>query len=331
MKYSVADIPLYYQPPKCTLKTGFLKTGKTMYCDIVFNMDDEHFFAWLEQLEEFTRKTIFDNRDKWFDTELEMTDIENTLTSPYKMYKSGKCFIVRASIPTTLGNSDLKIYDEEENELSPDDLKENMQSMVILEFKGVKCMSRGFIFEIELKQMLIVKPVKLFEKCIIRDFTPQPKVKDLEPEPEELVKHKETPIKESIKDFDTNKDLANTDNPVDIPIIKPDLDKKTDTDSFEKESALVDLANNEPIEILDDFDNQVELLEAESEPLHLKNRQDVYYKMYKEARQKAREAKLVALTNYLESKRIKNEYFLENISEDDDSDLENLIHHEEEK
>lgn len=323
MKYSINDIPVYYQPPKCTLKTGFIKSGKSFYCDMIFSMEDDLFFTWLENLEEKSRNLIYENRAKWFDTDLEMEDIENTMTSPFKMYKSGKYFIVRASVPTTLGNCDLKIYDENEKELNYEELKEDMQTMVILEFKGIKCLSRGFVFEIKLKQMLVVRPVKLFEKCLIipsKDLAISEKTEKNEkvelPKidliPSSVIKEEEAPLV----------DESSADNTISTTEINQNVS--------EHEESIVepDLGINEPIEILDDFiepDNDVD------EPILLKNRRDVYYKMYKDARQKAREAKIVALTNYLESKRIKNEYFLENISEDDDSDLENLINIQEQK
>ncbi len=57
--------------------------------------------------------------------------------------------------------------------------------------------------------------------------------------------------------------------------------------------------------------------------VQLKKRDDVYYKMYKEAKQKAREAKMIALSNYLEAKRIKMTYLL-NDEVSDESDLEDL-------
>jgi hypothetical protein len=44
--------------------------------------------------------------------------------------------------------------------------------------------------------------------------------------------------------------------------------------------------------------------------------------MYREARRKAKIAKDLALSSYLEAKRIKNMYMLDEIEESDDSDLE---------
>jgi hypothetical protein len=44
--------------------------------------------------------------------------------------------------------------------------------------------------------------------------------------------------------------------------------------------------------------------------------------MYREARRKAKIARNLALSSYLEAKRIKNTYMLDNIKDSDDSDLE---------
>ena len=55
----------------------------------------------------------------------------------------------------------------------------------------------------------------------------------------------------------------------------------------------------------------------------------MYYKLYQEARQKAKVARDLALSAYLEAKQIKNKYMLDDIldsssdeSEEDDSDTE---------
>ena len=59
------------------------------------------------------------------------------------------------------------------------------------------------------------------------------------------------------------------------------------------------------------------------ESLVLKKRNDVYYEMYRDALSKAKMAKEMAITNYLEAKRIKNLYMLEDLSDNEsDSDME---------
>jgi hypothetical protein len=168
IKMFVKDSPIYVQPPKCFIKQGILKSGKKWFCDLVFSIEDGYFLTWLEQIEEIAKQKIFENRANWFETELDEHDIENSLVSPYKMFRSGKFFIIRANLPTTLDKCDLKIYDESETEIQPEDVKEETNVITILELKGIKCSARNFQFVLDVRQMLVVSPVKIFEKCIIK-------------------------------------------------------------------------------------------------------------------------------------------------------------------
>jgi plasmid rolling circle replication initiator protein Rep len=61
-----------------------------------------------------------------------------------------------------------------------------------------------------------------------------------------------------------------------------------------------------------------------SESIHLKEKTEVYYQMYREARQKAKLAKSLALSSYMEARKIKNLYMLEDIDDSDESDLDDL-------
>jgi hypothetical protein len=62
--------------------------------------------------------------------------------------------------------------------------------------------------------------------------------------------------------------------------------------------------------------------------LTLREPNEVYYKMYRDARQKAKMAKELALSSYLEAKNIKNTYMLNDIDSDTsdlDMDAESII------
>jgi hypothetical protein len=79
---------------------------------------------------------------------------------------------------------------------------------------------------------------------------------------------------------------------------------------------------NHPIQSSDGLEEvEIDLEEIKEDTIQLKERNDVYYKMYKEAKKKAREAKMIALSNYLEAKRIKTTYLLD-ASDSEESDLE---------
>jgi hypothetical protein len=62
----------------------------------------------------------------------------------------------------------------------------------------------------------------------------------------------------------------------------------------------------------------LEIPSLDNDIMQLKNRNKVYFEMYKEAKKKARLAREFALSAYLEAKRIKNTYLLDEAFDSDD-------------
>ena len=306
-KYSINEKSLYIQPPKCSIKQIVTKTGKRMYCDLVFHQENEQFIRWMENLENSSQKMIYNNREKWFQTELEMDDIENSFTSPMKIYKSGRSYIVRTNIPNRLGKPVIKVYDEDERDIPYDEIKEGSQVMVILEVQGIRCSARSFQLDIELKQMMIIKPSDLFNTCILKKRTVP-----ISSEP-------------SIDPFVLNNDENTTNEEVlgeasnDIIDTSPN-EVVTDCQVQDDTNMIIDTPISDMNELCEVDFNLDEM--PESDTFSIKQRNDVYYKMYREAREKAKIARDLALSAYLEAKRIKNTYMLDDIidSSDDDSD-----------
>ena len=58
--------------------------------------------------------------------------------------------------------------------------------------------------------------------------------------------------------------------------------------------------------------------------INIKKDKDIYYEMYREACRKAKIARDLALSSYLEAKRIKNQYMLDDLTESDDSENEEI-------
>lgn len=168
IKFIINQMPLYVHSPICSSKQNIFKSGKKLYCDLLFTNNNIHFINWIEQLETYCQQYIFENREKWFETDLELYDIENSMTSPLKLFKSGKYYLMRTSVPSILGKCSLKIFDENENEIIFESIKENTNLQTILEFKGIKCSARNFSFEIEIKQIMVFNPTNIFDKCIIK-------------------------------------------------------------------------------------------------------------------------------------------------------------------
>jgi hypothetical protein len=324
IKFRMNNNPLYVQPPKCKTKDSIVKTGKKIYSDLMFTNENEKFIQWMENLENYCQKCIFDNREQWFETELDKHDIENSFVSPFKLYRSGKYYLVRTNIPTVLGKSSLKIYDEYENEVDFETLKENNDIMTILEIQGIKCSARSFQIEIEVKQMLLLKPSNIFEKCVIRHSNDN-KVNS------KIIESVESDVSQQNHTIETQSNLGenNTDTVEELSDESKYLEKVNESDETLHLEKMDESDETIHLEKMDESEDicEVEFNLDEIEPtetVQLKNRNDVYYKMYKEARQKAKDARDLALSSFLEAKRIKNTYMLEDIDSDSDIDEESL-------
>lgn len=357
--------PLYIQPPKCHSKSGVVKTGKRMYIDLVFKHDDEQFIEWIEKLENLCQTKIFDNREKWFESGLEMHDIENSFTPAMKIYKSGKMYIIRANIPVRLGKCGLKIYDEQENDVDPETIDDKIPLMTILEIQGIKCSSRNFQLELEVKQMMTLSPTDLFESCVFSKpkkaavpvlTTPVTNTTSSE---SELSKSEPNVIVETVEDEEDYTILPDVDDKTKIelsdtkggeevvesavkPIVVDDLvisDSMEETledispENIKLETKEIDaepVEQNKQIKINTSESSKDGLCEIDfpldessGEVMQLKNRNDVYFEMYQNAKRKAKIARDIALSAYLEAKQIKNTYLIHEDVEDDDDDEKN--------
>ena len=312
--------PLYLQPPKCLLKNGIIKTVKRAYCDLMFNRDDAKFIEWIENLENICQMKIFENRAKWFESDLLKDDIESSFTPPFKLYKSGSFYILRANVPTLLDKINIKIYNENNEEIKITDLKNDESVATILEIQGIKCSTRSFQLEFAVKQLLSINPVNLFDKLLLNKTKINKRDEDCESIKELRTLKTATDEKNTLTDKDNKINLISKDD---------NVAKDTIVNS---ESSFIIKTNDNTKSIKDNKEsifrkNNDNLMEIDIQPrdddtMFLKSRNDVYYNMYRESLKKARIAKEIALTNYLEAKRIKNTYML-NDSDTEDSDSDN--------
>ena len=398
IRYLVNDNPLYIQPPKCVTKQGVIKCGKKTYCDMLFTNENESFIHWIEELENYSQKYIYNNRSKWFESDLEMNDIENSFTPTLKLYKSGKFYIIRTIVPTRLGKCILKIFNENEMDLPIESIQESTNVITIWEIQGIKCSSRSFQIDIEIKQMMVLQPSKLFEKCIIakqpvhyesvsldknggdlasytdiissiqEEHVPvseQPLILDASDasdhneldsiqvseinfdqdnsfkkeveiipeednikieEAEEAKEAEEEAEEAEEEEAEDNEDDENEEHyPVEFINIE-DSDPMTSLENMQlvrlaeshrtgTEGPLIQLTTestfgaHSSLEVVDIDVNMKDALE-ESE-IQLKTRNDVYYDIYMDAKKKAEEARNLAISAYLEAKRIKELYMIQ--------------------
>ena len=367
IRLSVSGKPLYIRHPKCKTKQGFFKAGKRYHTDLMFTPEDTNFIEWMENLENHCQKMLHENSDQWFEDAMEIHDIENYFTAPLKIFKSGKFYIARVNVSTNLGNPILKIYDEDENLIAMDKVDNKVDVMSVLEIKGIKCSATSFQIEMEIKQMMIMKPEDLFDKCLFRTnismMTPSSSITqevenaNLQPEVDESVnetsiqveepqdttnellneskeqeKQEETNQEVLVEDVEENEEeiILKNEDPGEEPLEQPENTLETlDNQEMNENSSDEEIKDSSEIVIPQD-NSELQEIEVsldeipEEESFAIKNKDNVYYQMYKEAKSKAKVARDLAISSYLEAKRIKNLYMLNDTSDSDDSDFENM-------
>ena len=333
--------PLFIQTPKSLTKQGFVKSGKKVYADLMFDNNDTVFINWIENLETKCQELIFSKGQNWFETKLEKDDIESAFTSPFKIFKSGKFYLLRVNV-----KQNIKIYDETDQIVKSEDISADKMLISILEIQGIKFTSRNFQIEIELKQSMIVSPDPFLDECYIKKPIKRQHINDVileEPNNEltvELDLDLNKFIDESAKDLEKNINLEeniNLTKPLDKPLENESIDlevsfekpkKFNPYDDLEEANIVLDIEELEEEEdpVKEDPNMLKEIdftLEKNLETFTLKKPNQVYHEIYQKARDKAKEAKKSAILAYLEMKNIKKTYMLDDI-DDSDSEFEDF-------
>jgi hypothetical protein len=341
--------PLYIQTSKSQTRQGFVKTGKKYYCDLMFDKNAEGLIHWFENLETRCQQLIFERRDTWFQNSLEESDIESAFNSTIRVYKSGKFYLVRTNIKNNHNNlPTIKIYNESEIPLTMDDIKPETNIISILEIQGIKFTSRNFQIEIELKQIMVLDDGLIFDNCLIKNG--KKPVENIPVFKEELKPLEDIKFDE-IGDNDesnTNENIVfDLNNNINLEEITKSQETIVENNLEELESFDIDMSETEQLrpeekdenisldleieELKEDIEentdelrevNNLDIsLENNLETMQLKKPNQVYFELYKEARNKAKIAKKNALLAYLEAKNIKKTYLIENLN-DSDSDID---------
>ena len=313
--------PLYIQTPKSFTKQGFVKNGKKIYSELMFDNNEPAFIRWLENLEIKCHEMIHERGDEWFQEKLEKSDIELAFTSPMRIYRSGKNYLLRTNIKVNPATNipSIKIYNENEVPLQMDDITHDKQIISVIEIQGIKFTSRSFQIEIEMKQVMLLDNDMLFDKCVIHTgvkHVDHPIINCTTVDKIQIPKEEE---EEEESEMDVNSDeendsVGNTlkskskENVNELCKEEPKIEETLIEDSLEKDT---------PSEFSDFSEISMDLEADQTDVMKLKKPEEVYYEVYRLARKKARRLKHQALLAFLEAKNIKKTYMLEDLEEDD--------------
>jgi len=381
------------QTPRCKTKNGIVKTEKKTYCDLMFDKDDENVVDFLESIEDKVKNLIYEKKDKWFHTDMDMDTIDYHWQNILRSYKGTnillRCFIKR---PKSRLNSQptIQIYDEDETLLKIEDITKDKTIMGLLEITGLKFTSQSFSLEFNLTQAMVLKEKVFRNKCLIKPVSEseqstetinnviltteelQSNTVDHSDDNSDIVENDvevENNTIEEVSNHESSNDIEEVTKDTSIEQVQPETEdnklkivnedsieqnneeivtntsdseqqdvtevtnnKDNDTESLAKsdeqmtEPETVDneslTINTEPLEKNTELSEINLVMPEDKETVRLKKPDEVYLEIYKEVKRRAKEAKKKAIEAYLEAKRIKSLYLLDEIeSSDDESEL----------
>jgi len=346
--FSDKEKELFIQLPKCTTKQAIITTKRGKYCDLMYARDEnETFFNWLEKLETVFHDLIDKNKNLWFTGDYSKDDIENMMSPITRMYKSGAYILIRVYINSNkhTGEDKCSVYNEDEVNIDINTIVPETNIIPLVLIDGVKFTSRSFELDIKLSQLMVLKePVNTFKKCLIRmthsdvennqTNTPSLDVKVVEAVKEIKVVEDIKEIKEVILDIpsesESEDDSVSIEDKHHVPAIASLVPAIA---SLVPAAISVPAALSVPVAVplsvplaVKKYNTNLEevnlenIIEDNLERIKLKKPNEVYYDIYRSARDKAKNMRKLAIQAYLEAKEIKTKYILEDIDISDDDE-----------
>jgi hypothetical protein len=348
-KFTVGEdaLPFYVQLPKCLTKQAIVTTKRGKYCDLMYEREQhEDFMKWIEHLEITCHEKIDEKKNLWFSGEYSKDDIENMMTPIVRIYKSGKYVLIRIYLNANKHTNETKCLAYNENEVSVDLSLIDTETVIIplILIDGIRFTSKSFELDMKMIQIMIIdKPVNTEAVCLIKKSTNSLKASVIETtqstqasaiEATQASVIEASVIEASVIEASVSEAINNIEPNLEKSIIiNETVNKKELLDPIKSEPIKSEPIKSEPIKsepkdikIKNLYENaelcevSLDTLCLDKEPIILKKPNEVYYNIYRIAREKARRMKQQAIEFALEANNIKTKYML--VDQDDDSDDE---------
>ena len=269
---------LYIQTPRGSSKQGFIKSSRKIYNDLLFNKDNEQFIQWILDLESQCVELLYNYSADWFQSPLEMEDIENAFNTILKLNKTNE-YVIRSNVKvhTMTKEPVIKVYNQSETPLSMEHVTKNVNIITIMEIVGIRFTSKSFQLETEMKQVMVLDK-DIFDNCLIKPILPP--TSSLGQTNDNFVSPR---LVEETIDLDNNQKIDISNNLIpEETLINEDEEKETESDALEnfpiqdlslevdEKTKEVQKPNHvEFLNVPDSEDTMVEKAELENEPIKL--------------------------------------------------------------
>ena len=325
--------PLYIQLPKCITKQNIVEALRGKYCDLMYERNDgDELMNWIEKFEHACQDKINDKKSLWFQTDLSRDDIETMMSPITRLYKSGKYILIRTYLNTSkhTGKDKCIAYDDNEMPIDLDKINSEKYIIPLILIDGIKFSSRSFEIDIKLIQLMVIDPPPIIKEtiplCLIKNKNGSMNNNINTNNHENQIISTETLLNSTNSTNSTNNNIiqVSESTPL-VEVLEKQVLEKQISEKQYSEKPVPEKQDNlekqiQPSYVLDGIE-EVELnFDDIKESITIKKPNDVYYEIYKAAREKAKHMKKVAIEAYLEAKEIKTKYMLSNIEDSEEED-----------
>lgn len=326
-RLSINSSGVTVQFPQCGTKEGVVKTARSKYIDLAYPTDMSGDLAqWLEKFEATIKAKVLERKAAWFSNEISEGDLDSMLNPMSRTLLTKKRLLIRGQIDVErrTGKNKCLAYDEHEREIVLDELSKDDTIIPLVSIEGIKFTSRSFDIEVKVVQVMRLDKVSA-PVCRIKRGGEKTEVAsdtaDIADKLEKIVlevgETKDSAIEQTEDEV--------TEVSLDAHSLGSELSESDAESLYEaEERPALEITDSVEIEGIEDVTEGglVEIdpeIKDTSDGITLKKPQEVYYEIYKAARERAKQMRQAAIEAFLEAKQIKEKYMLRDL---DDSESE---------
>ena len=340
-KVSMGTENVSFQLPKGITKDGFGKNKFGQFCDIKYpQKSSSSLIGFMETLLYACQNKLNDKKALWFQTELSLDEIEGMMTPLFRIYQQGKFILIRVHIPAARNGILEKcvIYDNNLIGVDAEAVTAEKPVIPLVMVDGIKFSTTSFEVCLKLVQLMVleaspsvclIKHEREANDATLASATTNEAVATMqavEATQETTVAAAETTV--VVSPDDTKDELKAMPDVLSGNASAAPLAPAASASLAPAPLAPASLASAPHAALTEthleeiNVDENVGFSNA-TDCITLKKPNEIYYSIYKAARDKAKQLRMVAIEAYLEAKSIKTKYMLTDIDgSDSDSDSE---------
>ena len=173
MSYGDNLRPLYIQTPKLKSMINFseIKEKKSPYLDVEIPNGNYGIYDFFLSLDDKNIKTTVSRSNEWFQREIPLEAIDDMYKRTTKPFKKELNPTLRFKLPIIKNQIQCGIYNQQKVFIDLDEIKENVDLILILHIRGLKVLKQYFYCDCYVSQIKLFQENKALKYNIIPEYS----------------------------------------------------------------------------------------------------------------------------------------------------------------